>query len=104
MKYKNPRIIIPYRDKSEVQYLALKFMGDVDKRRVAREVRKYCKKAFNISITKNFIRDECVICTATLDKEAASKDMKKRLTLFNDWLRKEHEQTERDTEDQDGVT
>lgn len=101
MKYTNPRVIIPYSDGTELQYIALNFIGNVDKRRVDREVRKYCKKAFNKTVTKKFIHTECVICIVTVDEAAIKAHTTERLIAFEKWLKEEHEQTERDTEDKE---
>ena len=59
MKYYNPQVLIPWYDDGMKQWMRMQFNGIVDYRRLRREVRKQCKKAFNKTVNRDFISFDC---------------------------------------------
>ena len=59
--YGSTKVLIPYFDGGMKNWLTLNFKGDVDTRRVHREIRKFCKKTFNKNVSKEWIQKVCLV-------------------------------------------
>ncbi len=86
MRYTNISIMIPYEDNGTKNYVCMGFKGIADKRRIRREIRRYCKRQFNKTVPIDFIKYDCL----WVDSAAGHTPSAKTLDTFQDLISELH--------------
>ncbi len=94
MKYTNIYVLIPFYNDSLKDWIKLHLEGTLDKRRLKREVRKYCQRAFNKQVPNTFIYNDCLYVQQFDPTGVDPEKLQKGIGAMTTFLQDEHQEIE----------